>query len=126
MPHINVTFRNSSNTQHSSSSSSQGGNGSNGNAGTGSSSTTSPTLPAVTAPTTSSTADHSPSEVSSNSTPLVNPSLLAAKYLGQKRHSLTSIGGHKLSVASQNQHRHSVELSGNSYYSRLFRLKHRT
>ncbi len=72
---------------------------------------------AITSPTPST--DISPTPTTSGLNPFLNASLLATKYLGQKRHSLTSIG-QKLSLAVQNQHRHSVELSGLWPFSSFF------
>ena len=73
----------------------------------------------TTSTTAASPADSSDtSPTTSGVNPVLNPGLLAAKYLGQKRHSLTSVG-QKLSLSvQQQQHRHSVELSGESSYYR--------
>lgn len=68
---------------------------------------TSTTATTAASPTESSQTSATPATTGIN--PLLTSSLLAAKYLGQKRHSLTTVG-HKLSLAVQ-QHRHSVELS---------------
>ena len=94
------------------------GNSSNGN------NTKTPTPVTMSPTSTTSTTAASPADSSDTSpttsgvNPVLNPGLLAAKYLGQKRHSLTSVG-QKLSLSvQQQQHRHSVELSGESSYYR--------
>ena len=108
------TFRNSSNSNNHVNQ--LQGNSSNGN------NTKTPTPVTMSPTSTTSTTAASPADSSDTSpttsgvNPVLNPGLLAAKYLGQKRHSLTSVG-QKLSLSvQQQQHRHSVELSGESSY----------
>ena len=103
------SFRNSSNSNNHV-------NQLQGNSGNGNHSKV-PTPVTMSPTSTTSTTAASPADSSDTSpttsgvNPVLNPGLLAAKYLGQKRHSLTSVG-QKLSLSVQQQHRHSVELSG--------------
>ena len=100
-------YRNTSNNQSS--------QNSNGNSSMNVSPTSGPSTPSQT-PTSPTDASTIPTTSGGGVNPALNPGVLSTKYFGQKRHSLTSIGGHKLSLAVQQQHRHSMELSGSNRF----------